>query len=345
MSGPAALPTTTTTNSNPGYHQRHHRSSPLLRCAAGSACWGSCQAALRLAPVAASLTCFLSERRTAPLVLYCPYRRLLDTDSYLYRDPYKYVKVPPYKDIKWMTLSDNGATLTNGAAAASCLLCMPPACLAGACPVCRARRAPFIHARAAHPLLCVRAGGASYIQNAAPGGGAAWTIAYAAERMIRVNEDWKKWAANANISDDGHLGHAMMDQARPAARAVSVSCRGTRGGWLVRGCIPSHLHPWAASLQAVCVVPSRQQQPARVCIRLLHTHADPQNPPTPPHPAWPPTCLPATVCAGGCHGHQPAATPVRRVHPAHVAGAGQRGVGAAAVWRSWRAAEVPARVG
>ncbi|EFN57003.1 hypothetical protein CHLNCDRAFT_143657 [Chlorella variabilis] len=65
---------------------------------------------------------------------------LLDTDSYLYRDPYKYLKVPPLSNVTFMSMADNGNIIN---------------------------------------------GGTSYIQNAAPGGPAAWTIAHMCERMIR----------------------------------------------------------------------------------------------------------------------------------------------------------------
>lgn len=168
-------------------------------------------------------------RVTAP---HCSYCRLLDSDSYLYRDPYKYVKVPPYKDVIWIALADSDnprPTFTNGEAAAVGQLAQRVSrrfnvavhhrrnC--GAQVACRipGHAVSHTHQSTAHPPLCMRVGGASYIQNAAPGGGAAWTIAYMAERMIRVNEDWELWAANANYSGMGHLQDAMMDQARQPA--------------------------------------------------------------------------------------------------------------------------------
>ncbi|EFN51487.1 hypothetical protein CHLNCDRAFT_55051 [Chlorella variabilis] len=39
---------------------------------------------------------------------------LLDTDTYLYRDPYKYLTVPPFKDIPWMSLQDGGNIVNGG---------------------------------------------------------------------------------------------------------------------------------------------------------------------------------------------------------------------------------------
>ena len=44
-----------------------------------------------------------------------PTCRLLDTDTYLYRDPYKYLTVPPFKDIPWMSLQDGGNIVNGGA--------------------------------------------------------------------------------------------------------------------------------------------------------------------------------------------------------------------------------------
>ncbi|EFN51412.1 hypothetical protein CHLNCDRAFT_55126 [Chlorella variabilis] len=40
---------------------------------------------------------------------------LLDSDSYLYQDPYKYLTVPPLSNITWMSLQDGGATVNGGA--------------------------------------------------------------------------------------------------------------------------------------------------------------------------------------------------------------------------------------
>ena len=43
-----------------------------------------------------------------------PTARLLDTDSYLYSDPYKYLTVPPLSEVQFMSLQDGGLTV-NGA--------------------------------------------------------------------------------------------------------------------------------------------------------------------------------------------------------------------------------------
>jgi hypothetical protein len=50
---------------------------------------------------------------------------LLDTDSYLYSDPYKYLKQPPFADIPFMSLRDGG-NIVNGAPAGA-TLCIPSA--------------------------------------------------------------------------------------------------------------------------------------------------------------------------------------------------------------------------
>jgi hypothetical protein len=39
---------------------------------------------------------------------------VLDSDSYLFQDPYKYLKAPPFKDKTWLALQDGGITI-NGA--------------------------------------------------------------------------------------------------------------------------------------------------------------------------------------------------------------------------------------
>ena len=152
--------------------------------------------------------------------------RLLDTDTYLYHDPYKYLTVPPFKDIHFMSLDEGGHTI-NGAPLPLLPLGLPlglglgplllglgplPLLLLGSALVLALEASILLKTRTDHHVAAP-AGGSSYIHSAAPGGPAAWTIARMCEHMIRLNEQWRVYARNANMTELGHLGHAMMDQA------------------------------------------------------------------------------------------------------------------------------------
>ena len=157
------------------------------------------------------------------VAVYCLYCRLLDTDSYLYRDPYKYLKVPPLSNVTFMSMADNGNIINGGEqlrgrrrpATIGASSALPPLALHAASPCLGMCCSGQSSTRTAPSCpLPWPVGGTSYIQNAAPGGPAAWTIAHMCERMIRVNEQWEWFSRASNISDLNHLGHAMMDQAR-----------------------------------------------------------------------------------------------------------------------------------
>ena len=56
--------------------------------------------------------------------------RLLDSDSYLYQDPYKYLTVPPFSNITWMSLQDLSGGVNGGDTACHAGLCQRTLCFA-----------------------------------------------------------------------------------------------------------------------------------------------------------------------------------------------------------------------
>jgi hypothetical protein len=135
----------------------------------------------------------------------------------------RYLKAPPFNNITWLSLSDNGGSLINGAAMAGqaapavCWLVKRAAgqqqqggqqrwrgvavpCALGwaalsqlTAPTCSRATHRRMGCPSAHRLPFLPAGGSSCIQGAKPGGGGMWTIAATVERIVRVTEQWEYW--------------------------------------------------------------------------------------------------------------------------------------------------------
>jgi hypothetical protein len=133
----------------------------------------------------------------------------------------RYLKVPPFSNITWLSLSDDGGSLINGgprparparpsagwgselrdSSSSSTSMGVGVARPPCGCVLCPSSPTYLLQGRPLAPLhphwlsapQPSPAGGSSCIQGAKPGGGGMWTIAATVERIVRVTEQWEYW--------------------------------------------------------------------------------------------------------------------------------------------------------